>query len=46
LEVTEEIVWLPLLETVSIDAPGLDTLGQLLSSPGGDTVQRAAATIL
>jgi hypothetical protein len=22
LEVTEEIVWLPLLETVSIDAPG------------------------
>jgi hypothetical protein len=46
LEVTEEIVWLPLLETVSIDASGLDTLGQLLSSPGGDTVQRAAATIL
>ena len=46
LEVTEEIVWSPLLEPVSIDAPGWIPLGRLLSSPGGGTVQRAAATIL
>jgi len=46
LEVTAENVWLQLLETVSIDAPGRDALGQLPSSRGGDSVQRAAATIL